>query len=98
MTFDAILVQYPRAIAHKRWDDGMYAIAYPLLLHWTIIHGHEDDVGVEHRYCYRTGEAARDALLAWDYPNQPEPEGWDRNPETGRRRPDGDKTKEYIAW
>jgi len=25
-----------------------------------------------------------------------EPEGWYRNPTTGRRRPDGDKSKEYV--
>ena len=99
MSLEQILPQYPDAIAHRRFDDGMYAIAYPLLLHWTIIHGHEDDLsGYDQRWCYATGELAEMALNEWDYPAQKEPEGWHRHPLTGRRRPGGDKTQEYIAW
>ena len=41
-------------------------------------------------------EAAVAALKNWDYPNQLEPKGWMRHPESGRRRPNGDVTKEYI--
>ena len=38
--------------------------------------------------------AAVVALALWD--GTGEPEGWMRHPTSGRRRPDGDKTKEYI--
>lgn len=34
--------------------------------------------------------------MTWD--GIGEPEGWFRNPKTGRRRPDGDKEQEYIDW
>jgi hypothetical protein len=36
------------------------------------------------------------ALIEWD--GEGEPSGWFRNPQTGRRRPDGDPEKEYIHW
>lgn len=35
------------------------------------------------------------ALLEWEGPG--EPEGWFRNHRTGRRRPGGDASQEYIA-
>ncbi len=42
----------------------------------------------------------RDAAVAapakWDPVTQSDPEGWFRNPPTGRRRPDGDPAKEFI--
>jgi hypothetical protein len=41
-------------------------------------------------------EVAVAALENWDYPNQSEPDGWMRHPDSGRRRPNGDPTKEYI--
>lgn len=46
------------------------------------------------RWCYCTQDAARSALLKWD--GTGDPDGWHRHPSTGRRRPDGDKEKEYI--
>lgn len=41
-------------------------------------------------------EAAVAALNSWDPLKDPEPEGWTRNPKSGRRRENGDKTKEYV--
>ncbi|MEY4545374.1 MAG: hypothetical protein RL685_1569 [Pseudomonadota bacterium] len=35
-------------------------------------------------------------VLAWD--GEGEPEGWYRHPATGRRRPGGDASKEFIQW
>jgi hypothetical protein len=34
------------------------------------------------------------AALGWD--GEGEPEGWYRHPQSGRRRPDGDPTKEFV--
>lgn len=34
------------------------------------------------------------ALIEWD--GTGEPEGWIRHPMTGRRRPGGDASKEYV--
>ena len=36
------------------------------------------------------------ALFAWNPETEPEPNGWYRSPTTGRRRPDGDASKEYY--
>jgi hypothetical protein len=50
--------------------------------------------GYDEAYCYDTVGEAVIALLKWN--GVGEPDGWFRNPGTGRRRPNGDKTKEYI--
>lgn len=36
------------------------------------------------------------AFLSWDPATQVEPDGWYRHPRTGRRRPDGDASREYV--
>lgn len=53
--------------------------------------------GYGERWCYATIEQARAALAAWDGAEHSEPRGWHRHPNTGRRRPDGDAAREYIA-
>lgn len=35
-------------------------------------------------------------MLSWEPKAGTEPSGWFRHPPTGRRRPDGDPSKEYI--
>ena len=50
--------------------------------------------GYDEAFCYDTVGEAVIALLQWN--GVGEPDGWFRNPGTGRRRPDGDKAKEYI--
>lgn len=41
-------------------------------------------------------EAVAAAMMMVLYPNE-EPTGWSRHPTTGRRRPDGDETREHVA-
>lgn len=70
-----------------------------LLFHWTIVSG---DIGnkdeIEDRWCYATSDRVMLAFTEWAARKfEGEPEGWHRHPKTGRRRPDGDKTKEHIA-
>lgn len=50
--------------------------------------------GCEQVFDYDNVQAAIAALLAWD--GLGEPEGWFRNPDTGRRRPNNDPAQEYI--
>lgn len=52
------------------------------------------EMGYEDRWCY-VHDRAVEALQAWN--GEGEPEGWHRHPRTGRRRPDGDAKREYIA-
>lgn len=49
-------------------------------------------------WCYQAeqSDAAWRAALGWD--GEGEPEGWYRHPETGRRRPEGDATRELVYW
>lgn len=58
--------------------------------------------GYEHFYCFSSVELTVKALdefaeAVQTNPNA-EPEGWHRHSNTGRRRPDGDKSKEYINF
>lgn len=80
------------------FEDGTYAVIKALMFHYTIIYGALGDVyGYDNRWCYGDRLApVQAALAAWDYPEQKEPEGWQRHPDTGRRRPNGDPSKEYI--
>lgn len=54
----------------------------------TVLYGYDD------RWCFEPGSAAA-ALEAWS--GEGEPEGWHRHPDSGRRRPNGDKAREYVA-
>jgi hypothetical protein len=55
-----------------------------------------DMSGYEDRWCYETYDKAKAALDAWD--GEGEPTGWHRHPDTGRRRPDGDASREYVNF
>lgn len=44
---------------------------------------------------YPSHQLAREAMASWDGHGDP-PDGWTRNLTTGRRRPDGDPTKQYV--
>ncbi|MFG6083736.1 hypothetical protein ACEUZ9_005461 [Paracoccus litorisediminis] len=79
--------------------DGRYAMAKRLLFHWTIILGDFDDgLSYSDRWCFATQELALEALS--QFPDCPppgfEPNGWHRHPKTGRRRPDGDASREFV--
>jgi hypothetical protein len=53
--------------------------------------------GYGDRWCYETFDKALNALIDWQKRDgEGEPTGWHRHPDTGRRRPDGDASKEYI--
>lgn len=57
-----------------------------------------ESTGYRDFYCFCTPEAAVKALFEFDPATMDEPFGWHRHGGTGRRRPDGDPTKEYINW
>jgi len=45
-------------------------------------------------YCYLTPARALEAMRAWN--GEGEPDGWHRHPQTGRRREDGDPSRERV--
>jgi hypothetical protein len=56
-----------------------------------------DDYGYEDRWCFCNFYVAGAALVEWRNRGfEGEPIGWHRHPDSGRRRPDGDPSKEYI--
>jgi hypothetical protein len=46
-------------------------------------------------YDFEADEPAWRAMLEWD--GNGDPDGWFRNPQSGRRRPDGDVAREYVT-
>lgn len=58
----------------------------------------EDTVVFEACWCYETVDKALAGLRAWDKDKEIEPDGWFREPHSGRRRPDGDKSAEHVNW
>lgn len=54
----------------------------------------------EDRWCFSDVKKARSSLEEWisERRCEGEPQGWHRHPATGRRRPDGDESKEYINF
>src|SRR5262245_24839389 len=83
-------------IGIRRLPDGRIIGVHRLLYHWTM-HVDIDEIGYADKDCYQTQEQALLAMLTWDGIGEPG-YGWHRHLKTGRRRPDGDPTKEYIAW
>lgn len=49
-------------------------------------------------YCYDSPDLALSGMMDFDPAKQKEPEGWHRHASTGRRRPNGDRSKEYINF
>ena len=80
----------------KEFPDGRVACLYGLLYTCAIIILIEEHCAFSYknRWCYCSPEKAEKALLEWD--GNGEPTGWHRHPTTGRRREDGDPTKETI--
>jgi hypothetical protein len=56
-----------------------------------------DAFGYEDRWCYHDYAAAKCALDEWDGCSGTEPQGWHRHPASGRRRPQGDASEEYVT-
>lgn len=78
-------------------DGAAYATIVPFMFTFAIIVGRMyDDDTYENRWCYNTYVEARTALESWDGAYDTEPQGWHRHPPTGRRRPNGDASQEYV--
>lgn len=55
--------------------------------------------GYGDRWCFEGRWLAEQAMAEWiGRDGEGEPEGWHRHVDTGRRRPNGDASKEYINF
>jgi hypothetical protein len=87
-----------------RETDRLYIDIMPLLFTKAIVitlKGSSPfyDMFYADRWCYHSFEDAERAIQGWEDPDawpESEPQGWHRHPRTGRRRPDGDPSKEYV--
>lgn len=80
---------------------GFYAMAKPLLFHWTVVTGAFDDpVGYIDRWCFADKDLALKALAQFPEPYDPafEPDYWHRHPKSGRRREAADPAHETIEY
>lgn len=59
--------------------------------------GNRYDIGFEDGYCYAKPARAIAAALVWSGDGDPL-DGWHRHLGTGRRRPDGDPSRETRFW
>jgi hypothetical protein len=66
---------------------------HPFMYTWAIL-ADLNNTGYEDRWCYADYEKAKAAYDAWD--GNGEPGGWHRHPGSGRRRPNGDASQEFI--
>ncbi len=83
--------------ATKTFEDGQVAEVWPMTFGKgkIILMPYEGSMDVIDGWCYESIPQAMAALEDWQDP-EGEPEGWFRNPTSGRRRPDGDAKKEYV--
>ena len=93
--------QYPPNMFHI-WDfgDGTYIAVRPFIFTSAIVRGVIGDYDeISDRWCYHSTIEAVLAAQNWlSDRSLPEPEGWHRHPMTGRRRPDGDPSQEYVRF
>lgn len=88
----------PLMVEVRDLGDGRYACVSRLLFHYTLKVGRiGDDVGYDDRWCYQDLVLALAALRTWNPGEEPEPTGWHRHPNSGRRRPNGNPAKEYVS-
>jgi hypothetical protein len=84
--------RYKRRLASGKTLYLIYQIFnYRLAIGWT----HEEETGYDDFYCYRNELRAFRAFLEWDGTGDPL-DGWVRHGASGRRRPEGDKAREYV--
>lgn len=98
------------AVMWERLSDGRFRVKettthyvdiVPMLFNWRIVttpKGQKDTY--DRGWCYqgRDSVSALLAAMAWDPEVEEEPQGWIKQaaPATGRRRPNGDASQEFV--
>lgn len=86
--------EIPGYVTQRRLEDARVVAVSRMLFNGRLIIG--DDTYVHDAWCYASVPAALAAFAEWDPSKAEEPTGWTRHPASGRRRPDGDASKEYV--
>jgi hypothetical protein len=82
------------AIASKLLPDGREAFVYKMIYTFRLGVGEPGSGYYEDGWCYEDLGPAMVAFAEWN--GEGEPNCWTRHPNTGRRRPGGDPSKEYV--
>lgn len=86
------------AYYQRQIEDGREICVFPRMYNSILTIGQASDRdGYETHYCYENPVQATLAAEAWNPLEQPEPDGWFRHADSGRRRPNGDPEKEYVS-
>lgn len=87
----------PEDVRFRYLKRNRYMAIIPFLYTTAIIVGDSrNPTFYEDRWCYETMEAAMKAFDKWDGASGTEPSGWHRHPNSGRRRPDGIESAQYV--
>ncbi len=82
----------------RELPDGRTLVVLPLLWGYaSLALGRPGQSWFYDTWQYQSRQAALDACLEWNGEPGTEPTGWYKHPATGRRRPDGDPAREYVA-
>ena len=85
------------ALYQRALGDGREVCVFNRIYNAILTIGRADDLwGYETHYCYENPVQAAIAAEAWNPAVEPEPSGWFRHAQTGRRRPHGDPELEYF--
>lgn len=84
------------AIYWRELPDGMEIVIYAMTYGKARLNL-GDGMFLINGFCYSTPASAIEAGKVWDGEGDPL-DGWHRNPQTGRRRTDGDPKKQFVNY
>lgn len=87
--------QYPGALYQRELDDGRVIVVYQMFYNARICIGPANEPTYDDAWCYPDQATALKAAAEWDGEGDP-PVGWIKQVGTGRRRVDGDPSREYV--
>jgi hypothetical protein len=82
-------------IYERELGDGRELTVRPMIFTTRLSIGPAGEEYLDDGWCYEDPQAAVEAAKTWDGEGDP-PVGWHRHVTSGRRRPGGDPTKEYV--
>ena len=84
-----------KVVLVRALGDGRHVAVVPMLFTWAVVASRNLELIPEDRWCFNSLETAVAAATVWT--GEGEPAGWHRHVQSGRRRPDGDASQEYIS-